>query len=331
MREFMELVNRYLNAVRLWLPAGKQDDIIEELGDDLRSQINDRATELGRELDEGEIVAILKRRGRPELVASNYHQPQWLIGPSLFPGYFFLLKHVVLWILVPIFAVVVSIVLWRTASPVTTFVGAAWYFQMWIVWVIGLLTIVFAIIERLPHNRLDSRNDNWDPRQLPRFAEVNSNKEWPRSVAIAMSAMGLVIGLGWLYLLWYQPQFDFNGIRVTLAPVWNHMRVPILLLGFGGFFWGLTSLLWPSRIKLQYGVRLVINGCGLILVYILLKAGNWVVLTSPGPIANGLEKAVNLGIRIALIVVGIVTLVCFAQNLALICRRRLIKATPRAA
>jgi hypothetical protein len=109
---------------------------------------------------------------------------------------------------------------------------------MWTVWVIGLLTIVFAIIERLPHNLPDSRDDNWDPRQLPRFAEVNSSKKWPRSVAIAMSAMGLVIGLGWLYLLRYQPQFDFNGVRVSLGPVWSNMRVPILLLGFGGFFWG---------------------------------------------------------------------------------------------
>lgn len=326
----MELIDRYLNAVRLWLPAGKQDDIIEELGDDLRSQVNDRATELGRELDEGEIIAILKRRGRPELVASNYHQPQWLIGPSLFPGYFFLLKHVVLWILVPIFAVVVSIVLWRTASPVTTFVSAAWYFQMWTVWVIGLLTIVFAIIERLPHNWPDSRDDSWNPRQLPRFAEVNSNKEWPRSVAIAMSAMGLVIGLGWLYLLWYHPQFDFNGVRVTLAPVWNNMRVPILLLGFGGFFLGLISLIWPSRIKLQSGFRLLINSCSLILLYVLLKAGNWVALRSPGPIANGMEKAVNLGIWVALIVVGIVTLVSLALNLTRICRKKSVKATPRA-
>jgi hypothetical protein len=172
---------------------------------------------------------------------------------------------------VPIFSVVVSIELRRTASPVTAFVGAAWHFPMWTVWVIGLLTIVFAIIERLPHNRPDSQDDNWDPRQLPRFAEVNSNKEWPRSVAIAMSAMGLVIGLGWLYLLWYQPQFDFNGVRVSLGPVWSDMRVPISLLGFGGLFWGLISLIWPSRIRLQYGVRLAINGCGLILLYIWLK------------------------------------------------------------
>jgi len=326
----MELVDRYLNAVRVWLPAGKQDDIIEELADDLRSQMNDRATGLGRELDEGEIVAILKQRGRPELVASNYHQPRWLIGPSLFPGYFFLLKHVVLWILVPIFAVVVSIELWRTARPVTAFVGAAWYFQMWTVWVIGLLTIVFAMIERLPHNLPDSLDDHWDPRQLPRFSEVNSNKERPRSVAIAMSAMGLVIGLGWLYLLWCQPQFDFNGVRVSLGPVWNNMRVPILLLGFGGFFGGVTSLIWPSRIRLQYGVRLVIHGCGLILLYILVKAGNWVVLRSPGPVANGLEKTVNLGVWIGLLVVGIVTLISLALNLARICRKNSLKATPHA-
>ncbi len=38
----MELLDRYLQAVRFWLPRKQQDDIIAELGEDLRSQIQDR-------------------------------------------------------------------------------------------------------------------------------------------------------------------------------------------------------------------------------------------------------------------------------------------------
>jgi len=326
----MKLIDRYLNAVRIWLPAAKQDDIIEELADDLHSRINERAAELERELDEAEVAAILKRLGRPEHVASHYHQPQWLIGPLFLPGYFFLLKLVVLWILVPIFAVVGPIALLQAASPVTALFSTAWHFFMWTVFTIGVLTVQFAIIERLSHNRPDSRDDKWDPRQLPRFSSANSNKDTPRHIAIAELAIGLVIGLGWLHLLWYQQHLDFNGVRVSLGPVWNSMRVPILLLGFGGIPLGLITLIWPSRTKLQSGLRMLINCCGLILLYILVKAGNWVVLRSPGPIANGLEKTVNLGIWIGLLVVGIVTLISLALNLARICRKNSLKATPRA-
>ena len=50
----MDLVNRYLQAVKFWLPNKQKQDIIAELSEDIRSQIEDRETELGRKLkDEG--------------------------------------------------------------------------------------------------------------------------------------------------------------------------------------------------------------------------------------------------------------------------------------
>jgi hypothetical protein len=43
----MELLDRYLQAVKFWLPAEQQDDIAAELGEDIRSQIEDRKEQLG--------------------------------------------------------------------------------------------------------------------------------------------------------------------------------------------------------------------------------------------------------------------------------------------
>ena len=57
----MELLDRYLQAVRFWLPKAQQQDIIAELSSDLHSQIEDRETELGRPLNEAELEAILKK------------------------------------------------------------------------------------------------------------------------------------------------------------------------------------------------------------------------------------------------------------------------------
>jgi hypothetical protein len=56
----MELLDRYLQAVRFWLPKAQQQDIIAELSSDLRSQIDDRETELGRPLDDAELEVILR-------------------------------------------------------------------------------------------------------------------------------------------------------------------------------------------------------------------------------------------------------------------------------
>lgn len=70
----MELLDRYLQAVRFWLPkSSRQEDLIAELGEDLRSQIEAKEAELGHPLDKEEIAAILKRCGSPMMVAGLDH------------------------------------------------------------------------------------------------------------------------------------------------------------------------------------------------------------------------------------------------------------------
>src|SRR5258708_33102104 len=83
----MELLDRYLQAIEFWLPKRQRQDIIAELSEDLRSQIEEKETELGRKLEDAEVEAILKRCGSPLAVASRYRPHQYLIGPTLFPIY----------------------------------------------------------------------------------------------------------------------------------------------------------------------------------------------------------------------------------------------------
>ena len=88
----MDLVDRYVYAVKRHLPASQQDDIVNELTDDILSQIKDKEEELGRPLNEAEQEAILKQYGHPYLLAMRYRPQQYLIGPALFPFYFPALK-----------------------------------------------------------------------------------------------------------------------------------------------------------------------------------------------------------------------------------------------
>src|ERR1700687_2130369 len=86
----MALLDRYLQAIEFWLPKRQRQDIIAELSEDLRSQIEEKETELGRKLEDAEVEAILKRCGAPLEVAARYRPQQYLIGPLLFPVYRFL-------------------------------------------------------------------------------------------------------------------------------------------------------------------------------------------------------------------------------------------------
>lgn len=50
----MELLDRYLQAVREYLLSSRRDDVVKELGDNILSQMEEGAAELGRPLSENE-------------------------------------------------------------------------------------------------------------------------------------------------------------------------------------------------------------------------------------------------------------------------------------
>ena len=77
----MELLDRYLQAVRFWLPRKRQEDITRELAEDLRSEIEEKEASLGRRLTDAELELILRRWGAPMTVAVRYLPGQYLVGP----------------------------------------------------------------------------------------------------------------------------------------------------------------------------------------------------------------------------------------------------------
>ena len=88
----MELLDRYLEAVRKHLPWQRQDDIIAELRANLESQLEEKEEALGRPLTQAEMEEWLKKLGSPIQVAAGYQTHQYLIGPNIFPTYRYVLK-----------------------------------------------------------------------------------------------------------------------------------------------------------------------------------------------------------------------------------------------
>src|ERR1700728_1095290 len=148
----MDLIPRYLQAVKFWLPRRQQDDIIAELSEDIRAQVAERETALGRPLVEADIETLLRQRGSPILVANRYLPQESLIGPLLFPIYRFVLIVVTLCILVP------AALGWLVALLSPALHGshaASWAMHvssalghLWTGWFasMGVVTIIFAIL-----------------------------------------------------------------------------------------------------------------------------------------------------------------------------------------
>ncbi len=165
----MELLDRYLQAVKFWLPKGQKQDIIAELSEDIRSQIEEKENELGRKLNEAEAEAIFKRVGRPVLVANRYSPQQYLIGPLLFPIYRFVLKIVALCYLVPWVLAWIGFMIYdpgfRAKHSGGTLIGAlgSVWGPLWLAafCACGVVTIVFAVLERAQTK--SGFLEDWDP------------------------------------------------------------------------------------------------------------------------------------------------------------------------
>src|ERR1700674_3429378 len=151
----MQLLERYLQAVKFWLPKEQKEDIIAELSEDIRSQIDEKEAELSRKLNEPELESILKQRGRPILVANRFLPQEHLIGPVLFPIYRFVLQIVMLCYLAPWALTWLRLMIYKPGYRAEqsdhwmVALGSAWG-ALWTTAFIavGTVTIVFAILER---------------------------------------------------------------------------------------------------------------------------------------------------------------------------------------
>ena len=312
----MELLDRYLHAVRFWLPKSQQEDIIAELGEDLRSQIEEREAQIGHPVDEESLGEILKQRGNPMLVAGRYLPQRSVIGPALYPIYQFILKLIILWILPPIFILVVGpATILSGRDPLAAMVGTLWTLLMAAVFAFGVITLVFAVMERYPHESMLQ----WDPRKLPRVPPakaVSRNQPVPGYTAIIEIVIGIGASLIWIYVTLLRTSFD-GAVTITLAPVWRSFFWPILLITLSGVPIGLMGWLRPWWVRARSVARLAVDAIILIVAGALINMGPWVRVSGGSLPAASLADAnhwTNVGMSIGLGFLSLMTLIDGVQE-----------------
>lgn len=157
----MDLVERYIEAVKFWLPKETKEDIAAELRDDIASEIEEAEREKGRKLSEDEVAALLKARGTPLSVASRFLPQRSLIGPELFPLYIFVLKIVAVICFIP----PVIGWLWAAVEPGTAWPGVFATPINSLLVSFAIVTIIFAVIEHQGIN--PAKLASFNPKKLP--------------------------------------------------------------------------------------------------------------------------------------------------------------------
>ncbi len=287
-RNPIELVDRYLQAVRFWLPdKSKHEDLLAEMGEDLRSQIDAKAEELGRPLDEAEVSTIIKACGNPMLVASRFGTQRYVIGPTLFPVYWFVLKMVLLWILIPVFLFILGPI---NVANSGGDLGQAIRATIEGLWSGGftaaaVITLIFATLERT--GALAKWDCKWDPAKLPPM-EKQKRKT---SFADTFSEMVFnIFGFVWLLLIPGHPFMILGPAAAVLkpAPLWNQFYLPIVLIAAFAIVRLAIVLvrpqwrLWPQISYLLQSISVLILLNYINVAFGHVPAGNWypfVVLT----------------------------------------------------
>ncbi len=313
----MGLVESYLNAVAKALPEEQRGDIIGELSEDIRSEMEERQKELGRPLTEDEQESLLKKRGNPWLLAARYRQDQrsvafgrQIIGPVLYPFYVKVLSFnlgLTFLIVGGIFLVLRLAGQQISVSDMVSTCTLQFFIQF------GVVTLIFSVVEK----HLTKHPDRWHIKGMGGKFRLDLNIERDFQVRMGQVRMGQVrmgqvrmgshmrevsrfesvsiivasaVALVWWSSVQSHPFLIFGPAAAlfNLAPIWHQIYFPIVVLTDLEIVRAIINLACPDWTQFRAIARVILQAGGLAVMWFAIKAGNWVTVANPA--ADGAGK-----------------------------------------
>lgn len=311
----MDLLDRYLHDVRTYLPKSlareQQDDITAELAENLRAQMDDHAVALGRPLGTAEEEAILQQHGHPMVVAGRYQMSQGrvafgreLIGPVLYPFYLRTLA-ITMGISLAVYAAV-AVALAIGDNP-TTIGEAMTSVVMQVAIQFTAITAIFAAAEHyLPTMRWSAQRS---PSAQSARRPAHTDSRIPRLESLA-EIVAIVALVAWLWLAYNQHVLLFGPAldAYRLAPVWQQVALPTLLVLGASVAQAAINLFRPGWVRLKRVVRVATDLAALGIVIYLLQADTWVMLANGDIAQGGANDVVYFGLLFLAIGCGVAIL-----------------------
>jgi len=307
----MELLDRYLQAVKKYLPWQRQDDILAELRANLESQLEEQEAEIGRPLTSAEVEAWLKQIGPPTTMAARYQPQQYVIGPAVFPMYWYVMRLASFWTLL-VYGIVSAVLIFSAADPGWTAVGAVVRVPFVLMNMAAWITLIFAVFEyAIAHSWITwpascVSPEGWSPSSLPPLDKLDmqaASGKKPRT--FAMAAAEVIFGflfLGWLLLVPKHPVLMFGPgalyMQVSpfqLEPVWYQFYwwvVGLNVLQLGWRCLDLARGAWQGPRLVQQTVTKLL---GLIPLVVLITAPGQLLLTLKHPEVDQVRYGQALG------------------------------------
>ena len=298
----MDLIDRYIDAVRLLLPLSQRDDIAAELRDVLMTRREEKAEALARPLTKAEDEQLLKDFGDPLTVAGRYGPQRYLIGPELYPVFMFVLRIVLACVIAGgLIAGLTQGIIVRTppATAIKTAISTIWTGGFVSV---GIVTVVFAALQRQPVRA--RMIGDWRPsRDLPRPTRRRQPRWYDYVAGIVVQAIFALWWAGWARFEPMPVISDQGDLQVVFAPIWHAAFWPVLALSAAIIAVNALKLAAGRRERLVRLADLALQAGVLAFVAWAFGAPRWFTVTgTPPKAAASLELGLTLGVQVTLIV-----------------------------
>jgi len=315
------LVDHYLLQLKTFLPAKQRDDIAAELRESISSAVEERERELGRPLSDNELNEVLRGFGHPMVVAGRYLPMQQLIGPDVFPLYWYVMQAVLIVITV-VGGLLMGVLLLTAPNPIQAALQVAINFWWIALQVAAVVTFVFATLDYCKARfsfleKFDARSVSagvWGVRGSPLSAIPRSDTVWE----IAATA---------LLLLWWIEWVPFPstslGIVLQLSAAVDPFFYPVIVLCVVEFVRLGVDLVRPYRTLPRVLVRLALNLVWLALIVLAYRTEGLVEIAEniSAEYPEGILRIAQISMSIALFVMAAVTAILVATDLVRLFRR----------
>jgi len=300
-----DLIDRYLAAVAALLPKSSRQDIVAELRDLVMNRVEEREERLGRPLDKADTEALLREIGHPIAVAGRYGPNRALIGPEIFPFWWFAVK--VLLAIAAVAAVVPAVIVMivghgeghRVSGILSDFIPSA-------LSLVGLATLVAAAFERGWIKVGDLAN--WKASELP---HVPQGKRWFAKTRFeGVFELAVMV----LFIAWLSGGLPFpverlvrgpDGAWITFNPLVLALRWPVVALAALQAVSALILVIKPTWVRARAATEILGALGGLALSAVLWRAMPLVTFIAdgvpPADLAN-LQRVLDMTFQVILVV-----------------------------
>ena len=304
----MELLERYLQAVGEHLPAKGRQDVLAELRANLLSEIEEREDGAGRPLNDAELGAVLESHGMPVIVAARYRPQHALIGPAMFPIYWYTLKRSFP-LVVLAYAAVQAVRFLIVGEPASKIPDAIWHFSSVALTFWAIMTLGFASFDYLQQNHgIKEQAPKWSVRDLP---PLDKDQKRPRLVNGMADLIVSVVMVGWLLAVPTHPYLMIgpgaklvHGMPFGLTQEWHVFYWQII--GLFVAMWPLkVMMLLPSMSKWHKWLDIGVHLLGILILVIIVQVRSYFVPATALTIESaktlaGINAGISFGFKVAL-------------------------------